>query len=110
MGRNLAKLRWACNRPGLVLSSRANLDSRDDLHIYDAPRYIENATPMTYIDAACVTDRPDAPRLVPIGAGNPYFANFSVDMDAVLDTFDRVAEAARSGASPRVGDLHGTMV
>ena len=83
-GASLAKFRWVCNKPGLVVSSRANLLNRDDLHIYDSPQYMETPTPLLFADPAAVVDDPAAPRLVPVSPGNPFFANFRVDHDQVM--------------------------
>jgi hypothetical protein len=86
-GASLAKFRWVCNKPGLVVSSRANLLHRDDLHIYDSPQYMETPTPLLFADPAAVLDDPDAARLVPVSFSNPFFANFHVDHGRVLAQF-----------------------
>lgn len=86
-GASLAKFRWVCNKPGLVVSSQANLLHRDDLHIYDSPQYMEAPTQLLFADPAAVVDDPDAPRLVPVSLGNPFFANFRVDHGRVLAQF-----------------------
>ena len=33
-GAGLAKYRWVCNKPGLLLTGEWNLRHREDLHIY----------------------------------------------------------------------------
>ncbi len=86
-GASLAKFRWVSNKPGLVVSSQANLLHRDDLHIYDDPHYMEAPTRLLFADPAAVVDEPDATRLVPVGPGNPFFANFRVDHGRVLAQF-----------------------
>ena len=86
-GASLAKFRWVCNKPGLVVSSQANLLHRDDLHIYDSPQYMETPTRLLFADPAAVVDDPDAPRLVPVSLSNPFFANFHVDHGRVLAQF-----------------------
>ena len=86
-GASLAKFRWVCNKPGLVVSSQANLLHRDDLHIYDAPQYMEAPTPLLFADPAAVVDDPDATRLVPVSLSNPFFANFHIDHGRVLAQF-----------------------
>ena len=91
-GASLAKFRWVCNKPGLVVSSQANLLHRDDLHIYDSPRTMESPTALLFADPACVVDDPDAPRLVPVSADNPFFANFRVDHARVLAQFRGLLE------------------
>lgn len=86
-GASLAKFRWVCNKPGLVISSQANLLHRDDLHIYDMAQYMETPTTLLFADPAAVVDEPEAPRLVPVSLGNPFFANFRVDHGRVLAQF-----------------------
>ena len=91
-GASLAKFRWVCNKPGLVISSRANLLKRDDLHIYDAPAYMETPTSLLFADPASVVDDPEAPRVVPVSAGNPFFSNFRVDHARVLGQFKELLD------------------
>ncbi len=91
-GASLAKFRWICNKPGLVVTSRANLLHRDDLHIYDAPRYMELPTTLLFTDAEAVEDDAQAARLVPVAQDDPLFANFRVDHGRVLDQFAGLIE------------------
>ena len=86
-GASLSKFRWVCNKPGLVVTSRDNLLERDDLHIYDLPRYMETPTRLVFADPASVVDDPEAPLLAPVAVGNRFFANFRVDHDRVLAQF-----------------------
>jgi|GEM_PF-2854263 len=105
-GASLAKYRWVCNKPGLVVSSRANLLHRDDLHIYDAPRYMEQPATLLFADAEAVIDDPEAPRLVPVQAANPFFANFRADHARIAAQFRDLlsevlgAEAAEGRGGP----------
>jgi hypothetical protein len=105
-GASLAKYRWVCNRPGFVMTSRANLAERTDLHIYDAPRYIEDPTPMQFVSADAVTDDGDATPLVPM-PGQPLYFNFRVDEDQVLsaigDMLAGIAPARRPVPATRSG-------
>ena len=79
-GAGLAKYRWVCNKPGLVMTSRWNLQNRSDLAIYNAPLFQEDPAPIEFIDAAAVHDQPAAPLLVQLGTGcNPSIMNFEVD-------------------------------
>ncbi len=96
-GASLAKFRWVCNKPGLVVSSQANLLHRDDLHIYDDPRYMETPTRLLFADPAAVVDDPEAARLVPVGIGNPFFANFRVDHGRVLAQFRVLLDEVMAG-------------
>ncbi len=79
-GAGLAKYRWACNLPGLVITSQWNLQNLGDLHIYDDPRCQEDPAPIEFIDQSAVFDRPEAPLLVQLGSGHiPKIMNFDVD-------------------------------
>jgi len=79
-GAGLAKYRWVCNKPGLVITSQWNLQNLGDLHIYDDPQCQEDPAPIEFIDQNAVFDRPDAPLLVRLGPGhNPKIMNFDVD-------------------------------
>jgi len=101
-GASLAKYRWVCNKPGLVISSRVNLLHRIDLHIYDDPRNMEAPTELRFINAGLVTDRPEAPLLVNVAPGNATFFNFDLDEPAVLTEatglIARFAPGAASGS------------
>jgi len=84
-GAGLAKYRWICNKPGFVITSNWNLHNRTDLHIYSAPEITEDPAPIEFVDPAHVTDHPDAPVLIPIGAAHkPSNMNFEVDEPAVF--------------------------
>ena len=56
LGAALAKYRWLCNTPGLVLTSRWNLQHRTDLHIYDAPAALEGSSEMLFNSPEAVRD------------------------------------------------------
>ena len=87
-GAGLAKYRWVCNRPGLVLSSRWNLMHRDDLGIYHQPRYQEAGAPLAFIDASQVTDMHEAPVLFSPHNPVPTYSNFSIAPDALRQAID----------------------
>lgn len=78
-GASLAKYRWACNKPGLVVTSLWNLTHRPDLHIYHAPEFMETPNPMEFVEADIVADAPEALLLMDVGSGQPSFCNFKVD-------------------------------
>lgn len=80
-GAGLAKYRWVANKPGLVVTSRWNLENKGDLRIYDAAAYMADPTPMAYVRSDVVRDLPDAPMLVPIEG--PSYHNFTFDPDAM---------------------------
>ncbi len=91
-GASLAKYRWVCNKPGFVLSNRTNLLGRDALHIYSAPRSMEDPTPLTFVDPGLVTDEPEAVRLVDTAPGDPGLHNFRLDLDGLLPAIDRFVD------------------
>ncbi len=80
-GAGLAKYRWAANKPGLVVTSRWNLENKGDLGLYGATAYMADPTPLAYVAADAVHDLPDAPMLVPFG--HPSYHNFAFDPDAM---------------------------
>ena len=86
-GASLAKYRWACNKPGLVVTSRWNLTHRDDLHIYDAPEFMEAPSGLAFVDADLIQDMPGAALVVDVGPGQPSFFNFDVEAEPVLSRF-----------------------
>ena len=96
-GASLAKYRWVCNKTGLVISSRDNLLHRGDLHIYDAPRYMEAPSRLRFIDPDAVTDRPDVPLLVDVAPGNASFFNFQVDEARVFPQVREMIEQSLDG-------------
>ncbi len=91
-GASLAKYRWVCNKPGLVLSNRTNLLQRDALHIYSAPRTMEDPAPLAFVDPGLVTDEPDAVRLVDTAPGDPGLHNFRLDLDRLLPAVGRFVD------------------
>ena len=96
LGAALAKYRWICNTPGLVLSSRWNLEHRADLHIYDAPAALEGSSEMSFNRADEVRDcTPDRDAGGVDGRGN-----FVVSRPAI---FDRLVDLLRRHAGARSG-------
>ena len=95
-GASLAKYRWVCNKRGLVLTSRHNLAHRGDLHIYDAPHYMEAPTPLAFVEADLVVDRPEAPLLVDVAPGQASFRNFDVDEARLFPAIARMIQASRT--------------
>ncbi len=82
-GAGLAKYRWAANAPGLVVTSRWNLENKGDLGLYAAAAYMADPAPLAYVEADAVQDRPDAPMLVPFD--HPSYHNFTFDPDAMRE-------------------------
>ena len=106
-GAGLAKYRWICNRPGLVLSSVYNLRLREDLDIYHAPRYHEDGAPLRFIDAAHVTDMPEAPVLFsPIPNPIPLYGNFRINHDGLLHELDGMIARHLHPGPPCPGPPH----
>ncbi len=100
-GASLAKYRWVCNAPGFVLSNRTNLLHRDALHIYSAPRFMEDPTPLVFVDPGLVTDEPDAVRLVDTAPGDPGLYNFRLDLDGLLPAIGRFVDGIVRGGAGR---------
>ncbi len=80
LGAALAKYRWICNTPGLVLTSRWNLQHREDLHIYDSPAALEGSSEMQFVAAGDVQDE--------AAAAEPSRTNFTVLRAPVFKQFE----------------------
>ncbi|MCQ8277952.1 hypothetical protein NFI95_05770, partial [Acetobacteraceae bacterium KSS8] len=92
-GAGLAKYRWVCNKPGLILSGKWNLSHRHDLRIYDLPEWQENPAPVTFIDANAVTDRPDLGVYFSIVSPVPItYSNFDIDAVALRNHIDLLVD------------------
>ena len=97
-GAGLAKYRWACNKPGYVMTGRWNLEHRADLRIYELPTMLEEPTELRWLAAGHVTDRPlDHPTLV-VPYPHAQWANFDIDEEAAI------AEILEFVASLAAGD------
>ena len=83
-GAGLSKYRWACNKPGLVVTSRWNKTHRADLHIYHSAQFMENPSELVFIDAELVQDVPRALLLVDVKPGEASFFNFTVDTQLLI--------------------------
>ena len=83
LGAALAKYRWICNTPGLVLSSRWNLLHRPDLHIYDSAEHMERPTEVLFNTLDQVRDTTP---FHPAGHHDGY-SNFVVDRLALFAAF-----------------------
>jgi hypothetical protein len=98
LGAALAKYRWICNTPGLVLSSRWNLEHRGDLRIYDAPAALEGSSEMQFVSLEHVRD--DDPSPEPARTGffidrEPVFAQLS----DIVERYSTARLAARADAA-----------
>ncbi len=89
-GAGLAKYRWLANLPSLILTSRFNLQHRNDLDIYESDRFMEAPSPVLYPDPAFVTDHIDKVGLSDSGmrVGRECF---EIDMAHACARFDQLA-------------------
>ncbi|NPD69429.1 hypothetical protein HN018_21070 [Lichenicola cladoniae] len=88
-GAGLAKYRWVCNIPGLLLTNRWNLGHLGDRFIYHHPDAMENPTPLTFIPEDAVEDMPDAELVVRLGDDFiPSICNFRIDEAKVMAAID----------------------
>ena len=85
-GAGLAKMKWICNLPGVVLTSNWNLKSRPDLRIYDSPEYRENAIESVFLDSRYIDDIGNESALVKSELAQKH--NFLVDLDGLLLTVE----------------------
>ena len=98
-GASLSKYRWACNTPGLVITSHWNMLIRDDLHIYKSPKFMEAPTDLKFVSEDVTVDMPDAPQLIDVGPGQPAFYNFHTDNQHVFRQFVGVVQDAMANLS-----------
>ena len=77
-GAGLAKYRWICNRPGLVLVGKSFLRHAGfrTIHLYDSPNTMEAPTPLDFNSADETDDDTDAPLLIDMSDSNRV--NFKV--------------------------------
>lgn len=93
LGAALAKYRWICNTPGLVVTSRWNLEHRTDLHIYDTPAALEGSSEMQFCSIDHVHDLdPEAD-----AGGHDGRGNFTVDRDAIFAQFEELVRRQLAG-------------
>lgn len=99
-GAGLAKYRWICNSPGVVLTNRWNLGNLNDLAIYSDPRCMDDPSEMVFVPAGAVEDLPDSPLLIRHGTDfNPSLCNFEVEATAVWTAIDAMARATLAPAA-----------
>jgi len=100
-GASLAKYRWACNRPGLVVTNNWNMAHRSDLHIYDAMDFMEAPSRLSFVRSQFIDDVSAAPLLVDFGPEQPSFSNFIIDRTGVFDQlYDVIQESVRPLSQP----------
>ena len=98
-GASLSKYRWACNKPGLVVTSQWNVTHRTDLHIYDAPEFMDTPSELAFVALEFIMDAVDVPLLVDVGPGQPSFFNFNLDTRQVLTQLSELLQNMSFGAS-----------
>lgn len=83
-GAGLAKYRWVCNTPGLVLTSRSfpAVCGVREMHLYDWPQFMGNPTAVVYNSPFDSIDDTTNQQLVDLGAQSRV--NFRVDRAAVF--------------------------
>jgi hypothetical protein len=91
-GAGLAKYKWVCNLPGVILSSSWNLKNRRDLKIYEDRSFRESATSCIYVDEFFVEDQDCATNLIKtkkVGE-HPSLADFIVDVEGIKLAIDKL--------------------
>lgn len=90
-GAGMAKYRWICNKPGLLLTGEWNLKHRADLRIYSEPEFMESPSPMVYISDEHVRDVMDADLMQrPRTHSDGSLANFTVNQEAAFEIVRRL--------------------
>jgi hypothetical protein len=95
-GAGLAKYRWVVNKTGFIITSRMNLGSREDIRIYDHPTFMEDPSPVTFVDANSIVDDPTATQLAAVYS-DPYYSNFHVNEPMVFEQIDALLNVWLSG-------------
>ena len=81
-GAGLAKYKWVANAPGCIVSSKAVLTRKTDVHIYDHEEFREGATLCDYFPWESVLDDPTAQQLIAVGQNAADRDNFDIDPEA----------------------------
>lgn len=78
-GSGLAKYRWVCNTPGLIITNRASFETNGEMRIYESP-IMEKSSPLWFLEPNFIEDMPDSPTLVPLPGDQPveWNCNFRV--------------------------------
>jgi len=82
-GTGLAKYCWACNKTGLIVTSRWTLHHQGHLHIYESD-FVEEPAPIRFLPEEYVEDVPEAPLLVPHPVDPPSRWNFRVNTEGLF--------------------------
>ena len=79
-GAGLAKYKWVCNKPGLIVSNRFFLGSQDS-HLYDKDDYREHPEKTFRVSQQDVQDFPNADLVIPFR--DPLRSNFEVSLQGI---------------------------
>ncbi len=97
-GAGLAKYRWVCNLPGVIVSSRYFL-RHPESRLYDDEHYLEDPAPTFRIEPEESIDMPEAPQFVPLPGEGRH--NFEVQIDAVRREIKAAIDSIRERGSDR---------
>lgn len=91
-GAGLAKYKWICNLPGIIMTSRWNLANKPDLKIYESPNIREGATPCIYVAPEYIEDRDCSTNNVIVKdmPEHPSRADFIVDIEGIKLAIDEL--------------------
>ena len=93
-GAGLAKYRWICNTPGLILTNAWNLENLGDLELYSHARTMDSPTEVIFAPKEAVRDLPDSDLLLKHGEEfQPSICNFEVDLRQCRLLLDRQVAA-----------------
>lgn len=102
-GAGLAKYKWISNLPGVIFTSRTNLEHRSDLHIYENTFFREGATACIYVPAEFVEDLVCDESLVSVSGAPRSRANFFVKTEGIKMGIDKLLSS--NGAVPQTQDF-----
>lgn len=91
-GAGLAKYKWVANLPGVVFTSKLNMQYKGERYLYENPQIREDATSCIYVDELYLTDEEDTPSLVSVpGVKSGHSrANFYVDPKGIDIAIEKV--------------------
>ncbi len=103
-GSGLAKYRWVCNIPGLIITTREGLKTNGEIRIYES-QVMESSSHLRFIEPEFVEDMPDAPTLVPLPSDQPteWNCNFRVREDGVWVHLEAMLENYTQSGDPIIG-------
>ena len=87
-GAGLAKYRWVCNLPGIIMTSTWNLKSRPDIRIYDSLEYRENSVESDFLESIYIEDIGNESAIVKSELAQKH--NFKVDITGLTEKIDEI--------------------